>query len=1041
MNTPRCSAFRFNTASWKEWKRGAAAALLLLVFASPLLGQKPKTSDEQTPPKSAPTTEWDRLREGLSKAIPMPDSKTAAHPSSATLPGNTVHFDPKTQTSTEDAPGKVDTLAPRTNAVKGQSGKAPEMLQGEPVATPATKSPEGAGLATSAGTLAITPTAPGPLTTPYAFPFDSEYRLLLRFNTGGVDYYYLCSASQASNFHLLSAGHCIYNHDIKNDGSDIGGFAAEIWAWPAETDVVDPIDHTNWPDYPYGVSKGTYWLAYDAWISNSDFNWDFSFITLDRRTGDHIGWMGREWGVTASSLNYDGYPAEAPYVPSDNPFQYPGFDSGNVRAYTDNRIQMDAYTYGGHSGGGVWRYDSAANARYIEGVNSTSNRVGYAEATRYTSTNETTLQNQITADNSSRVPASLPQVIEYVFNNSSKGLLNSSVAIGDSFGLQLNAFNAGYASAGTVYADVYLTTNYTSVTSGHFLGTLNLGSLDANTYTVQNQNVTVPRSIAPGTWYVGYRLRSDVAQYGTDNPDVVITKQFLTTTCPTDAYESDNSSSAAKTIASGQSQSHSICGPTDQDWVKFTLTASSAVSLQTSPGTVGGDTTLTLYDSNLNQIDFNDDANALYSTITRACASNPLPAGTYYAKVASFNGTTVIPQYNLSFTSTSCGPAPALSGLSVSPTTITASGHVTGTVTLSAAAPTGGVTVSLTSNYSYVTPPASVVIPAGATSATFTINASQYAAPRSAVITATYSGVSKTATITVTSSSTAALSALSVSPTSVGPSGSVTGTVTLTSAAPAGGISVALSSDYSYVTPPASVVVPAGATSANFTIAVSQYATPRSAIITAAYSGVSKTATITVTSTAVAALSSVTTSPTSIGPSGSVTGTVTLTSVAPSGGLTVALTSNYSYVTPPSSVVVPAGATSVNFTITASQYAAPRSAIITATYNGVSKSATITVTTATTAALSSVTVSPTAISASGSITGTVTLTAAAPSGGATVALSRNYSYLTVPASVVVPAGATSVHFTITASQYAAPRSAIVQATYNGVTKTATITVQ
>src|SRR5262249_11281318 len=143
-------------------------------------------------------------------------------------------------------------------------------------------------------------TAPAPLYYPYSFPYVSEFRLLMRFPVSGFgDQYYLCSASTVSDFHLLSAGHCVYNHDPLGDGSGRGaGFAAEIWAWPAETDVVAPLDHSAWPDYPLGVAKMTYETTYNAWTQNSDLNWDISFIALDRRIGDHTGWMGTEWGVS-----------------------------------------------------------------------------------------------------------------------------------------------------------------------------------------------------------------------------------------------------------------------------------------------------------------------------------------------------------------------------------------------------------------------------------------------------------------------------------------------------------------------------------------------------------------------------------------------------------------------------------------------------------------------------------------------------------------------------------------------------------------------
>lgn len=38
--------------------------------------------------------------------------------------------------------------------------------------------------------------------------------------------------------------------------------------------------------------------------------------------------------MTASQLNFNGYPTETPYVPSGELCQYPGSDAGNVLGYT-----------------------------------------------------------------------------------------------------------------------------------------------------------------------------------------------------------------------------------------------------------------------------------------------------------------------------------------------------------------------------------------------------------------------------------------------------------------------------------------------------------------------------------------------------------------------------------------------------------------------------------------------------------------------------------------------------------------------------------
>ena len=77
-------------------------------------------------------------------------------------------------------------------------------------------------------------------------------------------------------------------------------------------------------------------------------------------------------------------------------------------------------------------------------------------------------------------------------------------------------------------------------------------------------------------------------------------------------------------------------------------------------------------------------------------------------------------------------------------------GSITGTtidactVTLNAAAASGGLAVSLTSNDSAVTVPASVTVPAGATSAQFSASASAVPSAQAAMLTASAGGVAQT---------------------------------------------------------------------------------------------------------------------------------------------------------------------------------------------------------------------------------------------------------------------------------------------------------
>jgi len=189
----------------------------------------------------------------------------------------------------------------------------------------------------------------------------------------------------------------------------------------------------------------------------------------------------------------------------------------------------------------------------------------------------------------------------------------------------------------------------------------------------------------------------------------------------------------------------------------------------------------------------------------------------------------------------------ALNSVSVSPSTVVGGNNATGTVTLTAAAPTGGALVALTSASAAATVPAGVTVAAGATGATFNIATSVVAATTVTTIGASYDGVNNTTTFTVNPPPPPTLAALTLNPTTVVGGTPSTGTVTLSGPAPAAGIAVALTSSNTKVARvPASVTIPAGATAQTFT--VTTYATRRSAspAITATYGGVTKKATLTV---------------------------------------------------------------------------------------------------------------------------------------------------------------------------------------------------
>lgn len=130
--------------------------------------------------------------------------------------------------------------------------------------------------------------------------------------------------------------------------------------------------------------------------------------------------------------------------------------------------------------------------------------------------------------------------------------------------------------------------------------------------------------------------------------------------CTADAFEPDDSSGQASSIGTGGTpQTHNICPVGDEDWVTFTISAESEVVIETSGP--AGDTRMWLYDSTLNEVEFNDDGGSgLFSRIDRTCGVDALPPGTYFVRVDEFGDNDEIGTYNLAVTANDCPCNPDL---------------------------------------------------------------------------------------------------------------------------------------------------------------------------------------------------------------------------------------------------------------------------------------------------------------------------------------------------------------------------------------------
>jgi RHS repeat-associated protein len=306
-----------------------------------------------------------------------------------------------------------------------------------------------------------------------------------------------------------------------------------------------------------------------------------------------------------------------------------------------------------------------------------------------------------------------------------------------------------------------------------------------------------------------------------------------------------------------------------------------------------------------------------------------LPVGTVKTVTitASFAGTTKTATLTVT-------PSIAVTGLTLSPTSVVGGNNSVGTVTLNA--PSQATTVTLSSsNTNAATVPASIIVPYGNLSTTFAITTKGVAATATSSITASTPSGSRASTLTVTSAS---LTNMSLSPLSIPAGTTSTGTLTFNGQTPPGGATVSLNSTVATVaTVPTSATVPGGATSGTF---LATGVAIGSSAIKATYGANNYTQNLTVTAPVIA---SVTVLPSGVNAGGSSSGFVTLT--APVSSIaTVSLSSSSAYATlNPSSVTVAAGqSVSQTFTISTSSSAPPTSVTITGTYpTGTSKTATL----------------------------------------------------------------------------------------------------
>jgi photosystem II stability/assembly factor-like uncharacterized protein len=351
-----------------------------------------------------------------------------------------------------------------------------------------------------------------------------------------------------------------------------------------------------------------------------------------------------------------------------------------------------------------------------------------------------------------------------------------------------------------------------------------------------------------------------------------------------------------------------------------------------------------------------------------------------------------------------------------------------GSVTMTAYAPAGGTSVSLSSSNIFAAPvPTSVKVLEGAATTSFTIASNLVTNDTNVTVTAAYKGVVKTSDIIVKAP---VIGSITLSPATRIGGYSVTGTVNLTGKA-AISRTVSLGSVSNLAQFPSTVVIPGGASSATFPITTTAVSVSTPITISASYLG-TKSATLTLTPGGLTSIL--------FKPNGFVGGNsrfcfVNLTGVVAS-DTTVLLSGGSGVVTPPASVVVTAGTSSGVYSQDTPVVTSPKTFTLTATLGNVSKSVVVTLL----PAIKSLTITPGSVKGGLTASGKVVLNGSAGLGGIPVTLASNSASVVVPATLPIPNGSNQAFFTINTTGVASSTTATVTASLVGSSTTATLTV-
>jgi len=302
--------------------------------------------------------------------------------------------------------------------------------------------------------------------------------------------YYIGSGAIIDEFHVLTAGHCVYFLDE-------GGWAAEIIVVPGK-------DGDN---EPYGRANATYLRSYTGWTVGEMIEHDWAVITLNRSIGQLTGWMGRQTedsssSVYTGSLGTAGYPADLDFGES----MYYDYDGGDRATEYNHWFWMDSF--GGQSGSPVWRYDGGA--RYILSINAYE-YIGGTDANFGTRLNADKFDqiNMWLAEDNFSVVYDKPDLLDRGY---SSGVSNTELIKGETnFEISSEVINEGTVASASFDVSFYASPDTVIALNDYLLGRITINNLDPFSYVASNWSGVIPSEVPDGSYYIGWIIDSEHA--------------------------------------------------------------------------------------------------------------------------------------------------------------------------------------------------------------------------------------------------------------------------------------------------------------------------------------------------------------------------------------------------------------------------------------------------------------------------------------------------------------------------------------------------